>query len=191
MRTHRFLTIFCVCIAILPACSKPPKTFEERVAEIKNDKELSDEQAIQEFAYAGFSYANVKTSTKGKDITAEVSFHGYDESRVADVNIDPPGGLGSAFQFGQMLRLFRDLDDFVPLAKERGLKTLVATLQTPTYDGHEVNEWVDTYRIRLNSNQIDNFIKSKSLDLEKRIKMAPGLWKVELDRFKEFSYERN
>lgn len=191
MRFVPLLILVAISLACLTACRKPPKTFEERIAEIKNDKTLSDEQAIQEFAYANFSHADVKTTAKGKDITAEISFHGWNESRVADTQINPLGGIGSAFQFGQMLRLIRDLDDFIPLAKERGLKTLVATLQTPTYVGHDVEEWVDTYRVRLNAAQIDNFIKSKSLDLEKRIKMAPSLWKVELDRFKEFSYERN
>ena len=190
MRPYKLLTLILLIAATFTACRKEPKTFDERLKEIQGNPKLSQEQVIEELAYLCFRIDAVEVSTKGKDVMVDLAFHGWDESRVADIAIDPPGGIASAYQFAQMIKLFTDFDEFLPLAKERGLSTFVATLQTPTYTGSEVDEWVDTYRVRLNSKQIDNFLKSRSMDLEKRIKMAATFWKVELDRFKEFSYEQ-
>jgi hypothetical protein len=188
----KHITLLALLIPLCFAgCTKRPATYSESLAQIDEDKSLSSADAIKRYAALWFDNAKVEVDDATEKLDVQITYHGYDESRINGISIDPPKGFKSFFEFAQVQRLQRSLDGFIPLAANKGMNKLTVIMQTPTFTSGEAEEWHDTLGIEMPKQKFDEFLKSKQLGLEKRVENSKRFWKILFNRFGDFVYDRS
>lgn len=188
---HISLLVSYVALTLFTAgCgSESPEAMLKRAL---SDKSLPDAAAVELIAKASFKGTEVSTkpAPDGK-IAATISIHGVDESRLPPSVIDTAqGGINSAMKQANLMMFLSDFREFIEHARQRNLGEVVLTIKTPTFSQGKVDNWVDTYRLRLTADKFDKLLQLKSLDLKEQNAAAEKLWTVELDGFGQFNYQK-
>lgn len=82
-----------------------------------------------------------------------------------------------------------DFRKFIEHARQRNLGEVVLTIKTPTFSQGKIDNWIDTYRLRLTPDKFDKLQQLAALDLIEQNVAAEEIWTVEYDGFAQFHYQ--
>ncbi len=192
------LLFFRVCLVITCAavglatigCSS--ESTQEMLERALSDASISDSDAVELVAKAILDTAEVsgEVASDGK-VLATISVHGEDESGLPPSVIDTAeGGINNAMKHIQLALFIEDFARFVENGRQRNLGEVVLTIKTATFSDGQLDDWVDTYRLRLSSDRFDQFLQVAQFDdWDKRVATAERTWTVEFDVFDQFTYQ--
>jgi len=184
------LVSYCVIALLIAGCgSEAPEAMLKRAL---SDKSMPDSKAVELIAKASFKGTEVSTvpAADGK-VVATISIHGVDESRMPPSVIDTAqGGVNNAMKQANLMMFLRDFAEFIEHARQRNLNEVVLTIKTPTFSEGKIQNWVDTYRLRLSADKFDKILQLKQLDLKDQNAAAERIWTIEHDGFGQFSYQK-
>jgi hypothetical protein len=207
MRTRTFLSLLTMAVVAIALCSAagctsktPLEVAVEKIKRAKSDTSLSDDEAIKLLAEGYFSLQDYDLNTESKGVSLVVN--GWDASTMPEIGADTQE-LARRMRRVQLYGFLESFQSFIRAAEARNLGAVDLTLQTATFspDG---SVWVPTYAFDLEPNRFAAFLKlydtiaksfgSDAKDSEavfdRSFRQMEKVWKVKLDNFQSFTYER-
>jgi len=206
MRPRSFLNLLTMAAVAITLCSAgcnsktPREIAAEKIKRAKSDATLSDDEAVKLLAEGYFSLQDFSLNTESRGVSVVVN--GWDASTMPEIGTDTQE-LARRMRRVQLYGFLESFQSFVRAAEERNIGAIDLTLQTAVFspDG---SIWIPTYAFDLEPKRFAEFLKlyemiaqsfgSGAKDSEavfdRTFRRMEKVWKVKLDNFEKFTYER-